>query len=100
MFCNECGAQVSDGSKFCQQCGKGTITNAVGGTSSGAAQAVKMSPIPQPASVNAPKSSNATRNVLLVILFALIGLIIYGAISNSSPNRSSQNPSIVPNIQR
>jgi hypothetical protein len=100
MFCNDCGSQVPDGSKFCQQCGKGTVTNVVGGTSSGAAQAAQMSPIPQPVPVTTPKRSNTTRNVLLVVLFALIGLLIYGVASNSSPNRNSQNTSIVPTVQR
>ena len=100
MFCNDCGSQVPDGAKFCQQCGKVTIANAVGGTSSGAAQAVQMSPVPQPVPAAIPKRSNTTRNVLLVVLLALIGLLIYGVASNTNPNRNSQNASIVPNVQR
>jgi hypothetical protein len=100
MFCNECGSQVPDGSKFCQQCGKGTIPNSAGGTSSGGAQAVQMSPVPQPTAVVAQKRSSATRSVLLLVLIGLVGWLIYGFASNSSPNRNSQSASIIPAIQQ
>jgi hypothetical protein len=59
-----------------------------------------MNPVLQSTPVTVQKHSSTTRSVLLLVLFALIGWLIYGVASNSSPKRNSQNASIVPTTQQ
>lgn len=91
MFCNDCGSQVPDGSKFCHQCGKPTTTStATLEAASGVAQAVRMSPEPAETKRGAlntasHKRSNPTISVLLIALLAVGGWFVYSALSAPRP---------------
>ena len=87
MFCTECGSQVSDGTKFCHQCGKaiGTST-AVTGASAGTA--VQMSPESRP--INSPstpiqKTSWNSRTAFLLILLGVLGWLLYSVTHQNQP---------------
>lgn len=87
MFCNDCGSQVPDGSKFCHQCGNATsLVSAAGGGTSGAAQATQMSPEPRTAesrsAVAEPKRSYSSRTLFLLIVLGVLGWVLYSVLSH------------------
>jgi len=100
MFCNECGSQVPDGAKFCHQCGKPSATStAVTGTSSGAAQAVQMSPEPRvavsPSTSIHKKTSNSTRSLFVLILLGVLGWLIY-SVAHQNDTQIRPAPFVAP----
>lgn len=91
-FCNSCGAQLAEGTKFCSKCGA-----AITGASPAAPQAIAPGPPPS------PSSSSGLKMVLMivgVIVFIGIlgmvtcGIIVHRAIKNARVSQKGDNVKI------
>lgn len=70
MYCNHCGAELPDGSKFCQDCG--TVTKAAAAEQKAKKKAETPPPTPTPPSSDTKKSSNKKVNPLLIAIIIVV----------------------------
>jgi hypothetical protein len=77
MFCSQCGNTISEGSRFCQQCGQSQ-----GVVSTGYGTAAVLAPATSPQ----PKKQKSRVPVLLSILLFLLALIGYGVWQSAGTN--------------
>ncbi len=80
MYCNHCGAELPDGSKFCQDCG--TVTKAAAAEQKAKKKAETPPPTPAPSSSNTKKSSKKTVNPLLIAIIIVVVAAVGSLVGN------------------
>ena len=85
MYCNHCGAELPDGSKFCQDCG--TVTKAAAAEQIAKKKVETPPPAPTPSPSDTKKSSKKKVNPLLIaiiiVVIAAVGSLGAGSIVHS-----------------
>lgn len=70
MYCNHCGAELPDGSKFCQDCG--TVTKAAAAEQKAKKKVETPPPAPTPSPSDTKKSSKKKVNPLLIAIIIVV----------------------------
>ena len=93
MYCNQCGEQIDDGSRFCQHCGAQQKTDPNVAPAPGSAKPIRLSEgEPVAGAVVTPK--NKAGQVIGIILAIVVVLAIVGSLSKPAPPvTSTSDPS-------
>lgn len=95
MYCNQCGEQIADGSRFCQHCGAQQKTDPNVTSASGRANPIRLSEgVSPPGAVATPK--NKAGQIIGIILAIVVVLAIVGSLGKPAlPVASTSDPSTV-----